>query len=136
LIGDKISGNGVIIMTNANQPDFIDELLYGIADVYQWEGFMLPTQKSLDFSQEEISRISQIYDYSEDTTLKVYSENGKVFAKYSDSPRTELLKVGENEYLRRESQNKIEFVETDKRRTILRFLNIDGSILDVEPLID
>lgn len=39
VIGHKINGNGVVILSNSNHPEFITELVNSVADTYAWPGF-------------------------------------------------------------------------------------------------
>lgn len=134
MIGDAKTGNGAIVLINANQPDFIDELLFSIAEVYNWPDFALPVQKAKPFTPDEIRSIAGNYRYSADTTIGIYHNNGKMYFKYSNGDPIELLKTGDNLYLRRGRENHITFVEDSENTLSLKFLNVDGSTMDA-PLI-
>lgn len=47
LLANQRLGQGVVIMINANQPRFMDELEQAVADEYQWPGFEQQTRVSL-----------------------------------------------------------------------------------------
>lgn len=134
LVGDSITGNGVVILINANQPDFIDELLFGVAETFTWPEFSLPEQSVLKSDAEEISKIVGTYAYSEDNVIQIFEEEGHVYFQYTDSPQTELLKVGPNLYLRRGRENHITFIGSGDSRPVLRFKNVDGSSMDAQPV--
>ena len=126
------SGIGVVVMINSNHPQFMLEVINGVAEVYDWPKYLLPTFKPIPFTKEEFDRISGSYDYLNIVDLDIFEEDGKVFAQYSGSPKNELLKTNENEYYRREEDVKISFVETENNKNKLVYLKRDGTEMSIE----
>ena len=111
MTGHLEDGYGVIVMLNANQPDFIDEVTTAVSRVYNWDK-SAPIHEKHAFTQAEIARISGKYAYGFDENIKVYAEGEKVFLKYFSSPPQELLKVEENTYVRRNRKASIQFLSS------------------------
>jgi CubicO group peptidase (beta-lactamase class C family) len=134
IIGHKSKGYGVVVMINSNHPQLIDELVCSVADVYGWDDYLLPTMRSLQYNNEEINRIVGAYDYDSELVLRVYSESEKVYVEYIDfdRPRAELVKIGDNEYIRRERTNKITFVDGANGEVNFAFVNSDGTLKVLE----
>jgi len=133
MTGHIKDGYGVVVMINANQPDFINELIYAVMRAYNWENAAPQPHESLAFTAAEIARISGKYAYSFDENMTVYGEDGKVFLKYLTNPTPqELIKVAENTYVRRESQATIQFLNDPlKADQSLVFLpERDGEVVD------
>ncbi len=111
MTGHIKDGYGVVVMINANQPDFINEVIYAVMRAYNWKK-AASIHESLAFTDTEIARISGKYAYSFDENIRVYGEAGKVFLKYlSNAEPEELMKIAKNTYVRRE------------RKAIIQFLN-------------
>ena len=111
LTGHLEDGYGVVVMINANQPAFIDEVTNAVARVYNWEKSAPQPHEKLAFRDKEIARISGKYAYEFDENITVYAEDGKVFLKYLTNPAPEeLIKVAENTYVRRSRKAVIQFL--------------------------
>ncbi|MDH6253448.1 CubicO group peptidase (beta-lactamase class C family) [Chryseobacterium sp. H1D6B] len=113
-VGSKGSGDGVVIFTNTNKPQFIDELIRSVATVYQWPNYMAPIDKILPLTQNDLSSNIGRYKLDKYGFYKVYQEKGKLMAVNNvDTPR-ELIKVGDNFYALREWDFKIQFTKNTK----------------------
>lgn len=108
MTGHIKNGYGVVVMLNANQPDLINEVRDAVSRVYEWDNGA-PTHDKLAFTQAEIDRISETYNYSFDDQITVYGEGDKVFLKYLVGSPQELIKVADNTYVRRERRSVIQF---------------------------
>lgn len=112
MTGHIKDGYGVVAMINANKPDLLNEVIDAVARTYGWENAAPQPHKKLAFTDTEIARISGKYAYAFDENITVFEEDGKIFLKYLTNPTPqELIKVGENTYVRRE------------RKAIIQFLN-------------
>ncbi len=111
MTGHMEDGYGVVVMINANQPDFINEVIDAVSRVYNWENAAPQPHEKLAFTNAEIARIAGKYAYSFDENITVYAEDGKVFLKYLTNPAPEeLIKVAENKYVRRSRKAVIQFL--------------------------
>lgn len=113
LIGHQSKGYGLVILTNANQRAFVEELTQSIATAYQWHGFLQPTYQPLAISTKEIQRISGRYRHTADMLIKVFTDQDKLYMQYLDSPPNRLYRVGDNTYVRKEQERKITFVKNN-----------------------
>lgn len=131
LVAHKHHGYGVVILTNSNHPAFVSELVNSVAAAYQWQDYLMPTLTALPISATDIRRISGTFESSDELELKVFSENGKLYSQYTDAPKHELLKIGDNQYIRRSSPNRITFVDKGDGQPLFAFVNIDGSLREL-----
>ncbi|MFK7983438.1 MAG: serine hydrolase, partial [Saprospiraceae bacterium] len=133
MTGHIEDGYGVVAMINANQPDLLNEVMDAVARVYNWEDAAPQPHEKLAFTDAEIARISGKYAYEFDENLTVYAEDGKVFLKYlTNTTPEELIKIGENKYVRRSRKAIIQFLNDPlKADQSLVFLpNKEGEALD------
>jgi CubicO group peptidase (beta-lactamase class C family) len=56
-IAHKTRGYGAVIMTNAENREFIDEMKRSIAFTYQWDNFLEPVLRKLSIDEKELQRI-------------------------------------------------------------------------------
>lgn len=113
--GHLEDGYGVVVMINANQPDFIDEVTNAVARVYEWGQSAPPAIEKLAFTDLEIKSIEGRYAYTFDQTISVYTQDDKVFTQYLGSKPEELLKIAENTYIRRTKKAKIQFLKNPEK---------------------
>ncbi|MCO7223413.1 serine hydrolase [Pleionea sp. CnH1-48] len=135
LVGHQRDGYGIVILTNANQPDILNEIIYSIAEVNQWQDIIPPLMKAQPFNKKEIERMSGTYQYDDYTNISVFAEADRVYAQYSfeGAPKDELFKIAENTYVRRERPTKIRFIE-HKGQTMFAFVEADGTVKALRPL--
>ncbi|MBV8325200.1 serine hydrolase [Chryseobacterium sp.] len=111
-IGSKTSGDGVVILTNTNKPDFIEELVRSVAAVYKWPGFVNAAHQILPLTEEDFSRNVGRYQFDHYGLFRVYREKEKLMLITNDIlDPMELLKVRKNTYAARNSEFTFEFVK-------------------------
>ncbi|MDC8103424.1 beta-lactamase family protein [Chryseobacterium sp. B21-037] len=121
----KTSGDGIVVLTNTNKPQFINEVIRSVATEYQWPEFMAPTLKILPLKQEDFSNADR-YKFNKYGVYRVYQEKGKLMMKMNMETPIELLKIGENNYALRNWNFKISFrtnPKTGKRELMETLLN-------------
>ncbi len=118
LMAHKTRGYGVVIMTNANQPAFIDEVKNSVANTYQWAEFLEPTFVALPISQTEQQRVIGRYNYALDMIFNIYTENNRLFMQYLNGEPMEVFRIGKNQYIRREYSRKFRFDKNKETGTI------------------
>lgn len=126
-------GYGVIVMINANQPAFINEVMTSVSRVYAWEESAPAPHEPLSFTSDEIQQISGKYELGFDDNMTIYQDGDKVFLKYlSNTSPQELIKIAENTYVRREKSEVIQFLkESENDELSLVFLSTkDTDVLD------
>ncbi|MBK1896044.1 serine hydrolase [Chryseobacterium paridis] len=112
--GSKTGGDGIVILTNTNKPDFINELLRSVATVYHWPNYMAPVDKILPLNSNDLTNNIGRYRLDKYGFCKVYQEKGKLMAINNVEAPAELIKVGENSYALRDWDYKVTFKKDDK----------------------
>nr|WP_315030137.1 serine hydrolase [uncultured Chryseobacterium sp.] len=111
-IGNKTSGDGIVILTNTNKPDFIEELVRSVASVYHWPNYLAPVYKTLSLKEQDFSRTIGRYRFDKYGLYRIYRENGKLLLNINDlETPMELIKVGENKYVMQNWDFTLEFVK-------------------------
>lgn len=111
-IGSKTSGDGVVILTNTNKPDFIEELVRSVASVYQWPNYLPPVYKALPLTEQDFNKSIGRYQFDKYGLYRIYRENGKLLLNINDlETPMELIKVGENTYVMQNWDFTSEFVK-------------------------
>lgn len=132
-IASKTSGDGIVVLTNTNKPDFVEELVRSVAEVYHWPSFNFPVQTIQPLNQTDLSNIgrykSRKYGFS-----RIYLENGKLMMSNDTDTPVEMTKVGENKYVFRNWNFTVKFEKnavTGKKDIIQVFA--DGKIRSTDP---
>lgn len=111
-IAHKTRGYGVVVLTNSNHPPFISELIRSVAATYQWDKRQAPIYAPQEVSAEELARIGGRYQYDEDQHIEIFQEDDQLFFKYlKDKLPIPLTKIGDNEYIRPNRTNIIQFLK-------------------------
>lgn len=113
-IGNKKSGDGVVVFTNTNKPELINELIRSVATVYQWPNYMAPVDKILPLTSNDLNNNIGRYRLDKYGFCKVYQEKGKLMAVNNVEAPKELVKVGENTYALRDWDYKVTFTKNPK----------------------
>lgn len=108
-------GYGVVVMTNSNHPDFIKEVIRGVAFAYGWGGYDVLTKQAVP--PEFLTSAPGRYRYDGATTINVYSEESRLFMRYTGEQPEELFFVGKNQFLRRTRDTPVRFTgDGDERK--------------------
>ena len=117
LIAHKDKGYGVVILTNSNHPDFISELIRSVALTYDWDEY-LPVYKKMEVGSSFIAEISGRYHVDGNSIIEVYQNNNQLLSKGLGKKPIELIKVSENNYVRRDSERLIQFKPNSESNTM------------------
>lgn len=109
-IASKTSGDGIVVLTNTNKPDFVEELVRSVAEVYHWPLFNGPVQKIVPLNQNDFKNAGR-YRNGKYGFSRVYNENGKLMSAYNLEAPVEMIKVGENKYTFRDWDLTVKFVK-------------------------
>ncbi|AZA50636.1 serine hydrolase [Chryseobacterium carnipullorum] len=109
-IASKTSGDGIVVLTNTNKPDFVEELVRSVAEVYHWPLFNGPVQKIVPLNQNDFKNAGR-YRNGKYGFSRVYNENGKLMSVYNVETPVEMIKVGENKYAFRDWDLTVKFVK-------------------------
>lgn len=107
-IAHKDKGYGVVILTNSNHPDFIDELRRSVALAYKWENFV-PVYTKIPLKEEDLIPICGRYKEHADGLMKISHEGNKLFKSYLGGKPIELFKISENRYVSLDDNGPLEF---------------------------
>lgn len=126
MVAHKSKGYGVVIMTNSNHPAFIEELKFAVAAAYQWDHFVSPSLKSLPISRQEIKRVVGRYQFDSDMVFSIYEEGQKLYMQYLNGEPMEVLRIGDNQFVRREIGAKFRFQKTEEHGPVNLVFGING----------
>ena len=126
MTAQKDKGYGVVVLTNSNHPDFIEELIRSVARTYAWSNYV-PVYKKMTMDTSKYSSIRGRYFNSTDGLINVYTEGNRLFRKYLRGTPTELFQISDTSYIGRESDQLIQFKNNpaDGQLNIL-LVNNDG----------
>lgn len=119
LTANRRAGKGVVIMINANQPQFMDEIMRAVAYEYAWPGFKQYTPVKL--SEQAIKNAPGRYRYNGEQVVSVSLDDGKLYMQYAGNERTELVPIGEQRFVRRDREAPVVFRLDAEQRPELAF---------------
>jgi CubicO group peptidase (beta-lactamase class C family) len=100
LLASRETGQGVVVMINSNHPDFMNEVARAVAIEYGWPGYR--EHRALPISEAAIATFAGRYRYNGELSFRLYGEGGRLYMQYVGSAPEELIRVGEDRYVRRE----------------------------------
>ncbi|MCT2408797.1 serine hydrolase [Chryseobacterium antibioticum] len=131
-IASKTSGDGIVVLTNTNKPDFVEELVRSVAEVYHWPLFNAAVQKIVSLNKDDFKSVGR-YKNGKYGFSRVYNENGKLMIAYNTETPVEMIKVGENKYAFRDWDLTIKFVKNaDSGKTDIVQVYSNGKIKSTE----
>lgn len=107
LTAHRDKGYGVVILTNANQPLFVNELIRSVAATYGWPEYVQPGYKKLVVTAKEIAEIEGRYRTDKYEVTKIYNDNKGLFLQKNADEPEELYKIAEHTYIRRNWDAKV-----------------------------
>lgn len=110
LIAHKNKGYGVVILTNANQPAFINELIRSVAVAYSWPGYVPPVYKKMSLTAADIENNSGRYRVDQYDLMKIYATGKKLFLQRNIQDPEELFKIAEDTYALKNWEKQIKIV--------------------------
>lgn len=120
LLAHTKKGYGVVVLTNANQPAFIEELIRAVALTYQWDN-MVPIYKKAASDAASDAKIIGRYRKGNDALMNIYQKDGKLWVKNIEGSSFELVKISDSTYITRKQNEPIQF-KTNKRTRRLNLL--------------
>lgn len=107
LIGSQTSGQGVVVMINANQPALMDELQQAVAFAYGWPG--VKAYAAVPASTQALASVPGRYRVNGEQVAVVTREGERLQLGFVGLPRSELVAIGDNRYLQREQRRERSF---------------------------
>ncbi|WP_053003601.1 serine hydrolase [Sphingobacterium sp. Ag1] len=136
-VGNKTSGDGVVILTNTNKPEFINELVRAVALTYQWPNYLAPINKILPLSSQELNVNSGRYRSGKYGVIRVYSQSGKLMSVQNLDKPVELVKVSANTFVMRDRNVNVVFSkDTESGQYELIQVLRDKKIYSKNPKVD
>ncbi|QNK62725.1 beta-lactamase family protein [Pedobacter sp. PAMC26386] len=134
IVAHRDKGVGIVILTNANQPTFIAELVRAVAVAYEWPDYVLPVYKKDQITTADVEKDSGRYKTEKYGVTKIYADGKKLLLQKNLDEPEELFKVAENTYAMRNWEQKIKLVynPSDKVKYLASILGTD-SIKYVNP---
>lgn len=131
LTAHRDKGYGVVVLTNANQPDFISELIRSVALTYGWNDYV-PTYKKMNIEPSVIAEIVGRYQIFDDLPCEIFENDKLLFIKNNlmEKP-VELVKISDSTFVTREGDRLIQFKPNTENTTIsmLRLDANDGTVI-------
>lgn len=127
MLAHKDKGYGVVGLTNSNHPNFISELIRSVALTYQWDDYV-PVYKKMEDDPAYIAEISGRYLISGNKPIEVYQNNDQLVTKELGEEPTELIKISDSMYVRRDTERLFQFRPDSENKTM------NMSILDANNL--
>jgi len=103
----KDKGYGVVVLTNSNHPEFIEELIRSVAHAYEW-GNYVPIYQSQPLTELMMAKAIGRYQNGSDNVLTIYREGNRLFYKDLFIKPMELFAVSDSTFIRRQRTAKIQ----------------------------
>lgn len=134
MIAHKDKGYGVVILTNSNHPAFISELIRSVALSYGWDDFF-PVYKKLKSDPSLLEHTAGRYRVNDNKLIEIYFDNEELKSKEIGKKVTELVKISDSTFVRRESERVIQFKENDETNEINMITRSpdDGTVVSTIP---
>ncbi|MBL7953790.1 MAG: class A beta-lactamase-related serine hydrolase, partial [Flavobacteriales bacterium] len=133
IIGHVESGKGVVILINANQPEFMHEVVRSVMRAYDWPGVQAP-HKQVPMDPAAMQALTGRYKGGSDNTVNIVVRDGKLFREPLREPATELVHIGDGEFVSRTDERRRRFVPDSTGSMTLRVSDgEDGEVLGTLP---
>ncbi len=117
MLAHKDKGHGVVVLTNSNHPNFISELIRSVALTYQWDDYV-PVYDKMKIDSAYIAEISGRYPINGNRRIEVYQNNGQLMTKELGEEPTELIKISDSTYVRRDTDRLFQFKPDSENKTM------------------
>jgi CubicO group peptidase (beta-lactamase class C family) len=108
IYGHVKNGKGAVVLINANQPAFMFEVIRSIARAYDWPEFVAQ-HKAVPMDSTSLEAITGRYRISNDNMVTIALRNGKLFREPLREPPTELVHIGDGEFVGRTDERSRRF---------------------------
>lgn len=133
IIGHAGSGKGVAILINANQPAFMHEVVRSVMRAYDWPG-TAPSYKQVPMDAAAIRALTGRYKGGSDNMVNVAVRDGKLYREPLREPATELVHIGDGEFVSRMDERRRRFVPDSTGTMTLRISDGQtGEVLSTLP---
>jgi len=119
LVAHKEKGYGVVVMTNANQPQFIDELIRSVALTYGWDNYVPVYRRA---TGKDTITLEGRYRSGNEEVITVYRDGYEIWTKDIEGNPEELVRIADSTFVTRKQDQHIQFrldKSSGKRQLIL-----------------
>ncbi|MFD2562315.1 serine hydrolase [Aquimarina rubra] len=117
IMAHRDKGYGVVVMTNSTFPEFNAEVIRSVSQAYNWDNFV-PVYKKIEIQQSLMDQVTGRY-LSDNAIVEVFQKDNLLFYKdILDVEATELVKVSDSIFVRRNSSRLIQFKQNSENKTI------------------
>lgn len=100
IVGHVSNGKGAVILINANQPDFMGEVVRSIARAYDWPSFV-PQHKEKPMDSSSLDAFTGRYRVGKDDLVTIFRRGNKLFRQPLREEAAELVHIGDNVFVSR-----------------------------------
>ncbi len=100
IVGHVSNGKGAVILINANQPDFMGEVVRSVAQAYNWPQFV-PQHKEEPMDSTSLDAFTGRYRVGKDDLVTIHRRGNKLFRQPLHEASAELVHIGDNVFVSR-----------------------------------
>jgi CubicO group peptidase (beta-lactamase class C family) len=119
IYGHVKNGKGAVVLINANQPAFMYEVIRAVALAYDWPSFV-PQHKEQPLDSATFDALTGRYRISSDNLVTIFRRGNKLFREPLLDPLSELVHIGNNEFVSRNDERRRRFVKDSTGAMTLR----------------
>jgi CubicO group peptidase (beta-lactamase class C family) len=120
LFAHKNKGYGAVVMTNSdNGPRLYNEILRGIANIYQWDDYLPEPYEIIEISPEKLKSLPGKFAVDSDHMLTITEENNQLYAQVTFTDKAEIFPISETKFIRRDQRVVYEFVKDPNTKKIV-----------------
>ncbi|WP_223650093.1 class A beta-lactamase-related serine hydrolase [Hymenobacter psoromatis] len=99
-VAHRDKGYGVVVLTNANQPLFVNEVIRAVAETYQWANYSSPRYQRQPLTAADTVPLNGRYRAGPLEALQVVGHGAHLFLKEVAEDPVELFKVADQTFMR------------------------------------
>lgn len=108
IVGHVSNGKGAVILINANQPDFMGEVVRSVAHAYNWPQFV-PQHKEKPMDSTSLDAFTGRYRVGKDDLVTISRRGNKLFRQPLREASAELVHIGDNVFVSRMDERQRRF---------------------------
>ncbi|HEV2828722.1 MAG TPA: serine hydrolase [Pyrinomonadaceae bacterium] len=113
MLVSRDKGYGAVVMANSDNGNILREVLRGVAREYGWDEFLPAPYETIALEPAKLNDYVGRYLVNPDLVLTIKNEGGKLLALPTGDRQFELLPVSDTTFIRRDSNNKYNFVRSE-----------------------
>lgn len=111
LLMHREKGYGAVVMVNSDNGQILDEVVRGIAKVYNWDDFLPPLEEIISLDASKLDEYTGRFQVNPDRILTITRGEGKLIVKPTAGNKFELLPIRESTFVRRDQDTRYAFVK-------------------------